>query len=239
MPRTMDTGISARAPRSAPPPWAIPRKVENSTMTNTSSQKAPAMIIWGIPLPVPRRASISSTIRGTTTAGDTAPSTAPMTAASTRSTPRMDGAKSMKARISQEAGTQDIMAAGRPTARSSERSRDRPAFRRMMMRAICRRSADTASRLGARASRAKGPRAMPASSIPMIRGRPARRQTAAAARPSKKMSARDVTISNFLPYDAKSRCLLRRKSSQKSTAFKSGSGGHRPAAGELHSRVLL
>ena len=35
------------------PPWAMPVKVENRTITNTSSREAPARISWGIPLSVP------------------------------------------------------------------------------------------------------------------------------------------------------------------------------------------
>ena len=48
MPSTMDTGMPAKAPRSAVPPWAIPVKVEKSTMTKTSSKEAPARIILGL-----------------------------------------------------------------------------------------------------------------------------------------------------------------------------------------------
>ena len=90
-------------------------KVVNSTITKISSQEAPAKMSWGMLFPVPYRVSISCTIRGTTTAGDTAPRTAPITAASTLVTPKIPGAKMVKAKISKLAGTKDIIIAGRPT----------------------------------------------------------------------------------------------------------------------------
>ena len=74
------------------PPCAVCRNVVNSTMTKISSHDAPARIICGMLLSVPRPLSISCTMRGTTTAGDTAASTEPMTAASTRVMPRKHGA---------------------------------------------------------------------------------------------------------------------------------------------------
>lgn len=65
-----------------------------------------------------------------------------MTAASILVTPKMPGANRKKANISQLAGTQDIIMAGRPTLFKSARLRDSPALSRMMIRAICRRSAE-------------------------------------------------------------------------------------------------
>ena len=76
------------------PPCAVCRNVVNSTMTKISSHDAPARIICGMLLSVPRPLSISCTMRGTTTAGDTAASTEPMTAASARVMPRKHGASS-------------------------------------------------------------------------------------------------------------------------------------------------
>lgn len=45
--------MEAKAAKSAPWPWAMPRKVEKSTMTKMSSQEAPAITIWGMPCFVP------------------------------------------------------------------------------------------------------------------------------------------------------------------------------------------
>ena len=111
-------------------------------MTKMSSQEAPAIISWGMLLSVPYLPSISCTMRGTTTAGDTAASTAPITAASVRVTPSTRGASSTNPRISQLAGTQAISTAGRPTFFRSARFRESPAFSRMIISAIWRRSAE-------------------------------------------------------------------------------------------------
>lgn len=61
-----------------------------------------------------------------------------MRAASIRFTPRSQGAKRVKARISQLAGTKDSSTAGRPTCFKSRRFRESPAFSKIIMRAICR-----------------------------------------------------------------------------------------------------
>ena len=133
-------------------------------------------------------------MRGMTTAGDTAPSTAPMTAASMRVMPRMAGANRMKAKISQLAGTQDIITAGRPTFFRSARFSERPALMRMMMSAICR-SSDEMDRMDAsNAFSTQGPSRMPVTSMPMMRGRCSCWQSAAMASPTRKISARDVSI---------------------------------------------
>ena len=86
--------MEAKAAKSAPWPWAMPRKVEKSTMTKMSSQEAPAITIWGMPCFVPQPSSIRRTMRGTTTAGETAAIIAPITAASARERPSSTGASS-------------------------------------------------------------------------------------------------------------------------------------------------
>ena len=147
-----------------------------------------------MPCPVPRFSSISCTILGTTTAGDTAPSTAPMTAASIRLMPRMCGASRKNARISQLAGTHAIMTAGRPTRLRSDKSSDRPALIKIMMSAICRRSDEMDKMESSSQFSTYGPIRMPVSSMPMMRGRPIRLHSAAAARPSRNASASEVSI---------------------------------------------
>ena len=94
------------------------------------------------------------------------------------------------------------MRAGRPTFFRSARSRDRPAFSRMMIRAICRRSAEMDRMDGSRRSRTYGPRRMPVISIPIIRGSPIFPQRAAMAGPASKINPSDVSI-HFPPSDAK------------------------------------
>ena len=94
IPSTMDSGMPMKSAARACPPCAMLVKIENSTITNTSSQDAPARIICGMLLSVPRRSSMSLTMRGTTTAGETALSTAPVTAASTGLIPSSFGASS-------------------------------------------------------------------------------------------------------------------------------------------------
>ena len=147
-----------------------------------------------MPLPVPRFSSISCTILGTTTAGDTAPSTAPITAASMRVIPRMCGASRKNARISQLAGMQHIITAGRPTFFRSDRSSDRPALIKMMMSAIWRNSDEIDRMESSSQFSTYGPIKMPVSSMPMMRGRPIRLHSAAAAKPSRNTSASDVNI---------------------------------------------
>ena len=147
-----------------------------------------------MPCPVPRFSSISCTILGTTTAGDTAPSTAPMTAASIRLMPRMCGASRKNARISQLAGTHAIMTAGRPTRLRSDKSSDRPALIKIMMSAIRRRSDEMDKMESSSQFSTYGPIRIPTSSMPMMRGRPIRLHSAAAARPSRNTSASEVSI---------------------------------------------
>ena len=119
---------------------------------------------------VPYLVSMSCTIRGTTTAGETAPRTAPMTAASIRLIPKTKGANKTKARISKLAGTQDIMIAGRPTFFRSAMFRDRPAFKRMIINAICRSSEEMERMDGESRLSIWGPSTIPVISMPMIRG---------------------------------------------------------------------
>ena len=68
--------------------------------------------------------------------------TAPITAASTRVTPRIIGANRIYPQISNDAGTNDIRIAGRPTFFKSERFNDNPALSRIMISANFRRSAE-------------------------------------------------------------------------------------------------
>ena len=146
------------------------RNVVKSTMTNISSQDAPASIICGIALSVPYFFSMRLTILGTTTAGDTAPSTAPMTAASVRFIPSITGAHSIYPIISNDAGTNENSTAERPDFFRSLRSRDSPALISMMISAIFLRSADMDNMDGSRKSSTYGPRTIPVASIPMMRG---------------------------------------------------------------------
>ena len=128
------------------------------------------MIICGILCSVPYFVSISCTILGITTAGDTAPKTAPITAASTLEICRIAGAKIANARISQLAGTQDIISAGLPTFFRSARFKDNPAFKSMMIRAICLSSEDIPKIESESQFNPHGPKTIPVISIPMIRG---------------------------------------------------------------------
>ena len=135
-PSAIETGMSSSPESFAPPPCAIVRKVENSTITNTSSHDAPASIICGMPFSVPRFFSIRDTMRGTTTAGDTALSTAPIKAESVSEVPRRKGANIRYPAISKQAGRKLISTAERPTFFRSERSSASPAFISIMMSAV-------------------------------------------------------------------------------------------------------
>lgn len=141
---------------------------------------------------VPRRPSISRTMRGTTTAGDTAPITAPITAASARASPSSGGASSVKAAISNVAGRKAVNAAGRPTFFRSEAFRDSPARKRMTTSAILRTSAETKSVFSSKRPGACGPSNMPAASMPTSAGRRAQRQGAPQARPQSRTMDRDM-----------------------------------------------
>ena len=154
------------------------------------------MMSCGMLFSVPYFSSMSCTMRGMTTAGDTAPSTAPITAASMRVMPRTAGANRRKARISQLAGTQAIITAGRPTFFRSARLSDRPALIRMMISAICRRSDETDRMDGSSQFSTYGPSRMPVSSIPMMRGKCSCWHSAAMASPMRKTSASDVSINS-------------------------------------------
>ena len=138
----METGILIKSMALACPPCAIFAKVVNRTMTKISSQDAPAKISCGILFSVPYLCSISCTMRGTTIAGETAPRTAPMTAASIRVMPSRYGANRKYPKISKLAGRQDISTAGRPTFFKSAIFRESPAFKRMIISAILRSSAE-------------------------------------------------------------------------------------------------
>ena len=153
------------------PPCAIAKKVENRTITKTSSREAPARIICGTPFSVPYLFSIRFTILGTTTAGETALKTAPITAASIRVTGKKTGAKIRYAMISNVAGRKDIKSAGRPTFFRSFKFRESPALMRIMTSAIFRSSAEMPRMEGSKRSRTYGPSRIPVTSIPMMRGR--------------------------------------------------------------------
>ena len=116
MPKTTETGISASFIHgfTAPAP-AMDKKMENRTMTNTSSMAEAPRIRVGSPFLVPRPLSMKSIIKGTTTAGDTAPKMAPKRAASSRFRPKRKGAARITAPISNTAGTVLMKRAGRPT----------------------------------------------------------------------------------------------------------------------------
>ena len=198
IPNRMETGMFTKSIQfTVPVPFcAIPAKVVNSTITKISSQEAPAMIICGMLLLVPMPFSIIETMRGTTTAGDTAASTAPITAPSSGLSPKSSGANKKYPRISKLAGTQDIMTAGRPTFFRSARLSDSPALSRMMMSAICLKSAEMERMDGSSRLSTYGPNRIPVNSIPMMRGRCSLWQIPARASPTRKISARDVNIKN-------------------------------------------
>jgi len=137
---------------------------------------------------------MSFTIRGTTTAGETAPMTAPITAASTRVTPRIIGANRIYPQISNDAGTNDIRIAGRPTFLRSDRFNDNPALSRIMISANFRSSAEIPRIDGDNKSSTYGPSTIPVASIPMMPGRRICLQMADMASPTRKISASDVNI---------------------------------------------
>ena len=171
------------------------KKVVKSTITKISSQDAPAKIICGIAFFVPYFFSIRPTILGTTTAGDTAPSTAPITAASTLLTPKIIGANTIYPTISKDAGTNAIITAERPAFLRSARSNDSPAFNKIMIKAILRRSAEIPKIDGSNRFKTYGPNTIPVTSIPMILGSFNFWQMAPIASPTRKINANDVNIS--------------------------------------------
>lgn len=77
IPNKIDVGILKKFITSILPDVAKEVKDENSTITNTSSTDAPAIINCGIPSFVPYPSSINFNILGTTTAGETAANTDP------------------------------------------------------------------------------------------------------------------------------------------------------------------
>ena len=218
-PRAMDVGIRSRSKAEAVPPWAKPVKEVNSTITNTSSTDAPAIINWGMLSPVPYRSSISFSIFGTITAGDTAATTVPIIAASSRLIPRIRGASASIPRISKEAGTKHISTAALPTFFKSSTSRFRPALVRMMISAICLRSAEMDRMEPSSRLSAYGPSKIPVSSIPRSCGRFNRLKIAPIPIPHKKITARLNNISSLLSAGQQKKPMsLRSKSSQKSSA---------------------
>ena len=184
-------------------PCVILKKVVNNTITKISSQDAPAIIICGIAFSVPYFRSIRLTILGTTTAGETAAKTAPITAASIRPIPRSTGANNIYPAISQDAGTNDNKIAERPVFFKSARSRDNPAFNRIIISAIFRSSAETERIDGSKKSSTYGPRTIPVTNIPIILGSFKRWQIAPIASPTKKISDNDVNIIFLLIYAKK------------------------------------
>ena len=154
IPRKIETGIFTKRMRDAPSPCIIPTKVENNTITYTSSTDAPARISCGIPSLPPYPSSISFTIRGTTTAGETAASTAPMTAASSHVMPSSFGARKSIPSSSKLAGTKHMSTADLPIFFSPDRSSPSPARVNMMISAILRSSDEIPRMLPSRSPRA-------------------------------------------------------------------------------------
>ena len=148
IPRKIEVGTRTKSNGEKALPLASPVKDVNNTMTNTSSTEAPAIISCGIPCLTPYPSSINLSIFGTTTAGETAAITVPKIAASSRLTPKSFGASKSIPAISKDAGKKHISTAGRPTFLRSETFRFNPARVNMMMRAICRRSAEIDKSIG-------------------------------------------------------------------------------------------
>ena len=147
-PSRIDTGMLTMENAETSPPAQSPENTENITITNTSSIEAPASIICGICLSVPRFSSMSFSIFGTITAGDTAASTEPIVAASAMSSPSRSCASSVTPTISHAAGTKLSSSAGLPHFFRSDSSRLSPARVSIMISAIFRRSAEIPSSAG-------------------------------------------------------------------------------------------
>jgi hypothetical protein len=194
IPRIIETGIFTKRITSTEFPCAIPMNVEKSTIAKTSSRDAPARISCGMLFLVPYPLSISSTIFGITTAGDTAPSTEPIMADSSMDMFNSIGANTIKAPISKIAGKNDIKKAGLPTFLRSEMFSDKPAFIKIMIKAICLSSVDMLRMLESRKFRTYGPRTIPVTSIPIIRGSFSFWHIRAIDKPTRKMSESDVSI---------------------------------------------
>ena len=141
-PKAMDVGIVKKRTGVILPPLARPVNAVNSTITNTSSTIAPAIIIWGILFCLPYPPSISFNIFGTTTAGETAAITVPIMSASSRVIPNKTGARISIPIISKQAGTKHIRTAGRPTFFKSLISILSPARVKIIISAICLKSVD-------------------------------------------------------------------------------------------------
>ena len=174
-------------------------KVENRTITYTSSTDAPASISCGMPSLVPWPSSISFTILGTTTAGETAASTAPMIAASSVVKPISFGAKISMPMISKDAGTKHIRTAGLPIFFKPDKSRLSPALVKIIIRAIFLSSAEMPSILASIRFRTYGPSSMPVISMPSRLGSLIFRHSQPRDIPTIKISA---TLNNiqFPPY---------------------------------------
>ena len=100
--------------------------------------------------------------------------------------------------ISHVAGRHDIKIAGRPTFLRSPKSSDSPALSRMMTSASLRRSAEIDRIEPSSTLSTHGPSRMPVASMPMMRGSFSFWQSAANARPTRKMSASEVNIISLL-----------------------------------------
>ena len=150
IPKKMEVGIFIRLSIENVPFEASPMKEVNKTITNTSSTEAPAIISCGILLSVPYPSSMSFSILGTTTAGETAAITVPSVAESKSPRPKNFGAKIIIPRISKVAGTKHIKTAGLPTFFKSFISRFRPALVNIIIKAICRKSAEIDKIFGSR-----------------------------------------------------------------------------------------
>src|SRR5699024_6485197 len=113
---------------------------------------------------------ISVIILGTTTAGDTAPSTAPNIAASIKDIPNNKGAKTIIPRISKVAGRKLKRIAGRPTFIKSFRSKDKPARVKIIIKTICRISAEIFNSVGSKRFNTEGPNKIPTKIKPIKLG---------------------------------------------------------------------
>lgn len=115
MPKIIEIGTCIRLIGEKLSPCASPVKDVKSTITNTSSTEAPAIIICGILLSLPYPVSINFSIFGTITAGETAATTVPIIKASNIDMPKSGGASRTIPIISKQAGTKHIRIAGLPT----------------------------------------------------------------------------------------------------------------------------
>jgi len=197
----MEIGIpaSCQAMLTWPPP-TIPSRIVNRTITNTSSTDDAARINVGMPFLAPFPLSIKSIISGTTTAGDTAPRMAPSKAASINDIFSRRGAMYITAPISNNAGTTDMISAGLPTRFKVSRRSSNPARRRIMIKAILRKSAETVISSAFNSPRVKGPTSIPMRSMPTRPGSLILLNNMSAERPRRTIKA-ILTAMDYLTED--------------------------------------